>query len=723
MFVHRRIVGLLVALVAATASTGSLAQDLYDPAVLRSFNLSFHDADWNQRLRDNWQSDEQTGQETLILADLEVEGTTYPDVGVRIRGNSSFFWLPPGSDKFSLKIRTDFVHPDQNLMGYDNFNLNNGFQDPTFSREVVFNNFVARFVPNPRAAHVVVSINGENWGVYNNIQQPNKRMLRDYFGNADGLRSNCSNNPSGPGLAYEGENPADYGDYEISDDGGLGDPIGAIIAVARSLSTEPLTSWQNIDALFAIDPSIWSVALENALTDDDSYINKGCDFMLYRDPADGRMHLFPRDNNESFKYPTWPVNRNFTATSKPLLSRVLAVPELRQRYMAHYRTILRELDWAHFEPLFEAQRQLIDAAVQADTKKLYSYQLFQQNFTSSVTLTTIPFGNLVGLRQFLDERSAFLAGNAELVAPGPVIDAVEASSSTPEITDDVVITAAVSAPGSTVAKVELFYRPHPEGTYQRELMRDDGKASDAVAGDGVHTVRLPVTATRGQRVSWYVAATAGNPFASMSFSPEAAERGPLAIDYQRGAVGMRITEWMYSGGSGEFVEFTNTTDQPIDMTGWSLDDSGAMPGAFALDAFGIVQAGESVIVTESVAADFRQAWSLGDDAKIIGELGVATGNNLGRNDQIHLYNGESALEDQLFYGDESFPGSIRTQNASGQVPCPALGRNDITSWELSVVGDGYGSTAATSGDIGTPGAFSGVGCDGVTDRIFIDGFE
>ncbi len=714
---------LLAVLTALVIPCAAVAQDMYDPAVLRNFALRFDDADWNQRLRDNWQSDEQTGEETLILADLDVDGTTYPDVGVRIRGNSSFFWLPPGSDKFSLKIRTDFVDPDQNVMGYDNFNLNNGFQDPTFSREVVFNNFVARFVPNPRAAHVVLSINGENWGVYNNIQQPNKRMLRDYFGNADGLRSNCSNNPNGPGLAYQGDNASDYGDYEISDDGGLADPIGAIIDVARSLSTEPLASWPNMDRLFAIDPSIWSVVLENALTDDDSYINKGCDFMLYRDPIDGRMHLFPRDNNESFKYPNWPANRNFTATNKPVLSRMLAVPELRQRYMAHYRTILRELDWAHFGPLFEAQRQLIDAAVKADTKKLYSYQMFQQNYTSSVTLTTIPFESLVGLRQFLDQRSALLAGNAELVAAGPVIAKVGASSSTPEITDEVVVTAAVAAPGSSVAKVELFYRPSAAGVYLRAAMLDDGSAGDAAANDGIYSATLPVVPTPGQRVDWYVAATAGNSFSSMSFNPESAERGPLAIDYQRGGIGMRITEWMYSGASGEFVEFTNTSDQPIDMTGWSMDDSGATPGAFSLDAFGVVQPGESVVVTESVAADFRNAWDLGDEAKVIGELGVVTGNNFGRSDRIHLYNAGGGVEDQLFYGDETFPGSIRTQNASGQAPCSALGRNDVMVWELSDVGDAYGSVAATSGDVGTPASFVGVGCDGVTDRIFASDFE
>jgi hypothetical protein len=34
---------------------------------------------------------------------------------------------------------------------------------------------------------------------------------------------------------------------------------------------------------------------------------------------------------------------------------------------------------------------------------------------------------------------------------------------------------------------------------------------------------------------------------------------------------MFITEWMYNGN--EFVEFTNLGTEPIDMTGWSFDDS------------------------------------------------------------------------------------------------------------------------------------------------------
>jgi len=164
-------------------------------------------------------------------------------------------------------------------------------------------------------------------------------------------------------------------------------------------------------------------------------------------------------------------------------------------------------------------------------------------------------------------------------------------------------------------------------------------------------------------------------------------------------------------------------DTPIDLTGWSMDDDHAIAGTFDLSAFGIVQAGESVIVTETVASTFRADWGLAAGVKIIGEMGVVSGNGFGRADQIHLYDASDALVDRLYYGDQTYVGSIRTQNASGQAPCAAIGQNDVMQWQLSVVGDIYGSTAASTGDIGTPGLYDASACTPTTEDIFADGFE
>jgi hypothetical protein len=686
---------LFVSLLAAPAP----AQDLYDTTVLRTFYFQFHDANWLTLLRNNYQS------QTNILADLTVDGVTYPSVGVRIRGNTSYTALPAGSEKFSLNVEMDFVDPAQDLMGYDGLNLNNGFHDPTFCREVMYNNFVARFIPNPRANHALVTLNGQNWGVYVNVQQFDGRMLSPHFSDNNGLRIKCANNPNGPGLRYNGSTPSGYTGYEIKHDGGLADPWAPLIATCTALSNGATAPWQTtIDPLFAVDPSTWSVALENILTDDDSYVNKGADFMTYRDPADGRMYLLQTDANETFTQSTWTFNRNFSnTTTRPFLNRVLGVPELRQRYLAHYRTLKNDLNWAYFGPIATAHRNLIDAAVQADPKKLYTYTLFQTNFTSSVTMPYAgPAGGTVpGLQQFVTDRLTYLNGQAELVAQGPVINAVQASDDTPDPADTVTISAQVTPSGSAIARVDLYYRPTPAGTFQRVQM--------PLASPGTYAVALPVAATAGQRVAYYVSATSANTYSSLSFFPARTEWAPLYADYTFGSSGgVRITEFMYSGLGGEFIEFTNRSDSPIDMTAWSFDDDHAVPGAFPLSAFGVVQPGESVVIAESDADTFRSAWGLSPAVKVIGGLGSAAlgGNNLGRNDEINLYNASGVLVDRLRFGDQTYTGTVRTQNLSGQAMCEVIGQDDIASWTLSAVGDAYGSLASAAGDVGTPGRYT-----------------
>jgi hypothetical protein len=250
----------------------------------------------------------------------------------------------------------------------------------------------------------------------------------------------------------------------------------------------------------------------------------------------------------------------------------------------------------------------------------------------------------------------------------------------------------------------LYYRPNPTGVYQKVAMND--------GGGGLFSVVLPITASAGQRVDYYVRAISANAFLSQSFLPRKTEWDPMRIEYTFGATGgMRISEWMYSGTSGEFVEVTNRSQDPVDMTGWSFDDDHAVPGAFSLSAFGIVQPGESVVITEAAAETFRTAWGLSPSVKIIGSLGVTTGNNLARNDELNLYNSSGVLVDRLSYGDQTFPGTIRTQNASGQTCRESLGQNTVGAWTLSAIGGVYGSFAATTGEIGTPGSYTAPSCN------------
>lgn len=170
---------------------------------------------------------------------------------------------------------------------------------------------------------------------------------------------------------------------------------------------------------------------------------------------------------------------------------------------------------------------------------------------------------------------------------------------------------------------------------------------------------------------------------------------------------IQITEWMYKGAKvyggteGEFIEFTNLGNTAIDMTGWSFDDNSRVSGSFNLSAFGIVAPGESVILTEATASSFRTAWGLSASVKIIGGLNQ----NLGKDDEINLYNSAGALIDRLTYADAD----PKTANKSCTIPLADLARTTASgSWALAYVGDVFGSFASSGGDIGNPGYYYAV---------------
>ena len=63
--------------------------------------------------------------------------------------------------------------------------------------------------------------------------------------------------------------------------------------------------------------------------------------------------------------------------TKPLRSRLLQVPSLRAQYLAHVKAIAEHwLDWENLGPVVSGYRDLLDAEVKADTRKLSSYEAF-----------------------------------------------------------------------------------------------------------------------------------------------------------------------------------------------------------------------------------------------------------------------------------------------------------------------------------------------------------
>jgi hypothetical protein len=393
---------------------------VYEMTALRTFFLEFENADWEAELAAFYNTDVE------VPATLTVDGRVFSDVGVRFRGNTSYFGVPAGR-KRPLNLSLDAVHENQQLGGYRTFNLLNASEDPSFLRSVLYHHIAREYLPAPKATFARVVINGESWGVYPSVQQFNKDFARDWYGTPSGARWKAPPQGRG-GLQYLGDDPALYKRaYEIKS---KDDPASwtALVDLARVLGTTPPDRLEAALApILDVDETLRFLAVDVALVNGDGYWARGSDFSLFRDPK-GRFHIIPYDANETFNEGrgggpgrgrggrfrgAFPPDVGFGPPpvgfdlqrgrpggpggffmmggsidldplvglddeTKPLRSKLLSVPALRERYLGYVRDIAtRWLDWQRLGPIAEGYHALIAADVKADTKKLDTYEAFE----------------------------------------------------------------------------------------------------------------------------------------------------------------------------------------------------------------------------------------------------------------------------------------------------------------------------------------------------------
>ena len=145
---------------------------LYDSDVLRTVFIEFDTEDWEEEMAAFKLTDVE------MPATVTVDGESFPLVGLKFRGQSSFSRIPSGS-KRSLNLSMDLVDGDQRLYGFKTLNLLNCNGDPSFLSSVLYSQIAKNYLPVPRANFVKVVIQGESWGIYCNVEQFNKDFTKE----------------------------------------------------------------------------------------------------------------------------------------------------------------------------------------------------------------------------------------------------------------------------------------------------------------------------------------------------------------------------------------------------------------------------------------------------------------------------------------------------------------------------------------------------------------
>lgn len=375
------VLGLLVGLVlpagpvaAQPSETVVTADQLFDASVLHRVDLRLHSADW-AKLKQNFLENE------YFPADLEWNGQTVRNVGIRSRGHGSRSGTKPG-----LRVDFDRYATAQRFLGLRSLVLDNLTQDSSGIHETISMQVMAKMgVPAPREAHARLYVNNEYAGLYVIVESVDKGLLARVFGviaedtQNDGYLFEF-NWVDEWRMGYLGEDLRVYKERfdaktkESRSDEEKYRPIETLVRLINDTREDRLKD--AIGSLFDLPGFIRYVATQNFLAEADGLLGTWGlnNFYLYRLENQSQHVLIAWDADVTFWGPTFPTNEGHN--DNILMNKLMRVQEYRDLYYAELR---RAIDIA-MEPIGEStwleseiQRQLslIDQAMREDPFKPY----------------------------------------------------------------------------------------------------------------------------------------------------------------------------------------------------------------------------------------------------------------------------------------------------------------------------------------------------------------
>ena len=608
-------------------------EGFYDPMCVRTIELTFEDTNWQSQLISNYS----TGNE--ILGTLQFRDETIEGVGVRYKGNTSYQRV--NGEKKSVNISLDATHEDAGLEGLDTLNLNNAAGDQTLLREALYFNTMKKYAACPGAGFVQLNINGENWGVYSNAQQQDSPLIRQYFSSNDGDRwkspSGTGSGAGAPGgggrppggggggggwssgdkaLLYLGDNPSTYENlYELKKQNS-DNPWANLIHATDVLNNTPAGEFKTkVNEVLAVDSWLWFLVLENIFTDDDSYWHKGCDYMIYYEPESGRLFPIEHDGNEAFN-PRYALLNPFdqeTNVNRPVINKLLSVPEFRQRYIAHMRTVLEnDFNPENLTVTIDRYVKTIETFIENDPKKDFNMTSFRSSISQ--------------LKELISTRHQYLSTHPEISKIPPSITSVSRPTNA-TANEPITITAKVTQSKTDgIDSVFIYYTPKGHiDPYTSAQMFDDGNHNDLEPNDGIYGASVPGFSS-GEKVWYYIEARSGNSSNTAAFYPKMTEVEPLSYRVQSlnseeespviiNEI-MALNETTLQDPQEEFddwIELHNITQQNFDLSGWYLSDNPNNPRKWEFPEGSLVPANGYMIVwadedggaSEGVHASFK----------------------------------------------------------------------------------------------------------------------
>jgi len=404
------------ALVAAVSSAGAAdsTDTLFNDAVIRHYEVRFYYPGWKDSLEYYKTIDETYIPGKFIYRAAAGDSIVLDSIGVRYKGNSSYVFAGT-SPKKPFKFNFN-KYRKQRFFGVEKLNFSIGDHDPSLMREKITYDVIKKYLPSPRASYATISTEGQNLGIYTQVEQVDEKFLSRFFKKTDNNLYKSSD--FGTTFLYKGQNPSAY-DSEFTLKTNTSDNNWSnLITLIDKLNNTPDSIFVSVmKSCFDLDGVIRYLAANMVFSNFDSYTGSGRNFYLYDDPASKQFKLIPWDLNLSFgdysngwNVLTMDIVNISNLAMRPLNKRILAADSLRQSYLQYIKDMIRGPACTDSIMAMTARlKSIIDSTVQSDSFAYYSYDNFVKNISEDVTLqqgsqrTIIP-----GLKSFSTKRNANL---------------------------------------------------------------------------------------------------------------------------------------------------------------------------------------------------------------------------------------------------------------------------------------------------------------------------
>lgn len=370
----------------AASSAPEYSRRLFDDSYVHILDIRI--GDWDAFLA-------AATEENYTECDVEIDGEVFSSVGLRAKGNNSLRLVNEyGLERYSLKIEFDHFQDGNTYYGLDKLSLDSSYQDNSYMKNYLAYDMMDYMgVPSPLCSYVWVTVNGEDWGLFLAVEEPEEAFARRNYGADHGklykpdYRSLEAENRD-VALQYTTEDPADYDnifrnakfDIDAEDQARL---IGALKTLSEGTDLESAVNVDEVLRYFTVQVFVVNL---------DSYLGRtGHNYFLYEE--DGIISMLPWDYNLAFAtyslgmpdpindaelYVNYPIDTPASGeimANRPLYHNLMKNDEYFAKYHAYFDQFIREyFESGYFVKKTAETVKMISPYVKKDPTAFCSYE-------------------------------------------------------------------------------------------------------------------------------------------------------------------------------------------------------------------------------------------------------------------------------------------------------------------------------------------------------------